>query len=479
MNDASGIGTAAASLPAQKNFMRSFLKLFNLKSELFASTFTYGLSILIKLGSSLVLTRLLDPAAYGVIGILFSVAFTIELLSDVGATGLLIRNPRGDEKRFVHTVWTIRLIRSFVNFALLYLAAPVIAKIYDLPLLTDALRLFAFYFPLAGLESMSFILAQRHQRSKIGNYSDLGTSAVMTIFVISLAPVVKDYRVFIYGVLLQRFLMLVLSHCYYREIGVGFAFDREAMKDQFHFGKFVLPSSLLTIVLSQYDKVVLLKLFDLSLLGLYGLAANMIGPVGNLIVHNCRVVLYPRCAEYFRQSPSIAKRRYYTENAKLFAVVTFPPAVIGGFATTIVALLYDARYHGSAVVLMAMGIGGIFAAMQNSSENLLVAAGHTRAVLAGNIIRLVAMAPLTLLGYYWFGFKGFIWFGLLANLPILAYFYRLQHRSALLDLKFEGKRFVSAALVFAVCFAISALIAPHIPSDFIRQLFHMRPHEIH
>jgi O-antigen/teichoic acid export membrane protein len=459
--------------------MRFVLKIFNFKSELFASTFTYGLSILIKLGSTLVLTRLLDPSAYGVIGILFSVAFTVELLSDVGATGLLIRSARGDEKKFVHTVWTIRLIRSFVNFGLLYAASPVIAQIYGLPALTDALRLFAFYFPLAGLESMAFILAQRHQRAKIGNYVDLGTSAVMTIFVITIAPMVKDYRVFIYGVLLQRFLTLVISHCYYREIGVGFAFDREAAKEQFNFGKFVLPSSLLTIVLSQYDKVVLLKLFDLSLLGIYGLAVNMIGPIANLIIHNCRVVLYPRCAQYFRSSPDIVKHRYYSENSKLFAIVTYPPAVIAGFSSTIVALLYDSRYQSAAIVLMAMGIGTVFSSLQNTSENLLVAAGHTRAVLGANIVRLVSLAPTTLTGYYFFGFPGFIWGGMFGNIPILYYYYRLQHRSKLLDLWFEAKRLLYAGAVFLVCLAASSLIAPHIPPDFVRHVFHLKAHEVH
>ena len=458
--------------------MRFTLKFLNIKGELFASTFSFSLSILIKLGSSLILTRLLDPQAYGVIGILYSVAFTVELLSDVGATGLLIRSPRGDERKFVHTIWTIRLIRSFINFGLLYAAAPIIARIYGLPILSDALRLFAFYFPLSGLESMAFIIAQRHQLAKIGNYVDLGTSAVMTVFVVALAPVLKDYRVFIYGVLLQRAMVLVISHCYYRDVGVGLAFDRPAVRDQFQFGKFVLPSSLLTIILSQYDKVVLLKLFDLSILGIYGLAANMIGPVGNMIVHNCRVVLYPRCAQYFRNNPNTARQRYYSENSKLFYIVSLPPAIIGGFATTIVALLYDSRYQSAATVLAAMGLGGIFAGVHNTSENLLVAAGHTRAVLGANLVRLISIAPITLLGYYCFGFSGFIWFGVLANIPLMFYYFRSQYKSDLLDFMIEGKRMIIALIVFGACVGTSALIAPYIPSDLIRHVLHLKSHEI-
>ena len=461
---------------AKKKKMRLISRFVNVRGELFASTLSYGLSILIKLGSTLVLTRLLDPTAYGVIGILFSVAFTLELLSDVGTAGLLIRNPRGGEKKFIHTLWTIRLGRSIVNFALLYAAAPLIAQLYGLPLLTDALRLFAFWFPLVGLESMSFSIAQRQQRAKIGNYFDLGTSAVMTLFVIGMATVINDYNVFIYGSLLQRLLTVIGSHFLYREIGVGFAFDREAIRDQMGFAKYVMPSSLMTIALSQYDKIVLLKLFDLSLLGIYGLAANMAGPVANLVNHNCRAVLYPRCAEYFRSTPARAGFRYYSENVKLIAVITIPAMVIAGFSQTLVALLYDTRYQSVGMILMAMGISVMFTALQASSEQLLIAGGHTRVGLIGNVVRLLCLVPATLIGYYFFGFPGFVWAGMAANVPVLAYYYRAQRRAHLLDIRWEARRILVPFAFFAACLAVSSLLLPHIPPDFIRHALHIKPH---
>jgi len=462
-----------------KPTMHFLSRFFNLRGELFSSTLTYSLSALIKLGSSLILTRLLNPEAYGVIGILFSVAFTLELLSDVGATGLLIRHARGNQRRFVHTLWTIRLIRSVINFALLYLLAPIIARIYELPLLTDALRLFSLWFLLVGLESMAFIVAQRDQRSRIGNYVDLATTVVMTIFVVGMARVIGDYHVFIYGTLLQRVLAVIASHCFYREIGVGFAFDREAVNDQLHFGKFVLPSSLLTIVLSQYDKVVLLKLFDLTTLGLYGLAGNMIGPVAGMINHNCRVVLYPRCAEYFRTSRATAAHRYYTENARLLTVVSLPPMAIAGFSQSIVALLYDGRYQGAGLILMVLGLGSFFGSFQGTSENLLVASGRTGTVLGANVMRLLTVAPCTLAGFYFFGFQGFIWGGLLAAIPVQLYYYRAQRRDGLLDLRTEFKRFRTGLLVFAICLVISSMLVGHIPPDLLRHLLHLPSHGAH
>lgn len=450
--------------------MKVFARTLNIKGELFASTATYGASAFIKLGSSLILTRLLDPSAYGVIGIIFSIAFVIELLSDVGATALLIRHANGATTRFVHTLWTIRFFRSIFSFVVLYACAPLISAAYDLPVLKDALRLFSPWFLLAGLESMAFIIGQRNQQAKIGNYVDLLSSFVSALFVIFLAAVLRDYTVFIYGVLVQRAFHSLASHFFYREFGVRFAFDLEAIKSQFHFAKVVLPSSILTILLSQYDKVVLLRMFDLFHLGIYGLAGGMIGPVGGLVMHNCRVILYPRCAAYFRERPETAANEYYSNSAKLARVIMFPPMIIAGFAFLIVAILYDSRYQGAGIVLLALSLGVFLGAAQGMSENLLVASGRTTIVLHSNIIRIVLIAPLTLIGYQIGGFLGFVWGAVLMQLPVLIYCYSVQHRAGLLRWKIEARRIAEGTAVFLVCLAIDVSLYERIPSNLLATL---------
>ena len=339
--------------------MRFISRFINIKGELFSSTFTYGVTAVIKLFSSLILTRLLNPEVYGIVAVLFSVLFVLELLSDVGTVGLIVRHPRGSEPVFIHTVWTVRLLRGVMNFCALYYFAPLFAGIYDMPVLTDALRTFSFMFLIKGLESMSFVLAQRDQRARIGNNAELATNAVMTIVVIGLAVLLKDHYAFIYGILLQRLLMTIVSYFYYRDVGVAFSFDRDALAEQFHFAKFVMPSSMLTIGISQYDRLILLRLFDLSLLGVYGVAGNINGQIAGLVMRNCRVVLYPRCAEYFRSNRTTAAVRYYSENARLILVITLLPAAVAGFSQSIVNILYDSRYAGAGTILMAGGLGTV------------------------------------------------------------------------------------------------------------------------
>jgi O-antigen/teichoic acid export membrane protein len=447
--------------------VRILSRYINFRGELFSSTFTYGLTAVIKLASSLILTRLLNPSAYGVVAILFSVAYMLELVSDVGTVGLLIRHPRGGERRFVHTVWTVRLFRSLLNFGLLYAFAPLIAELYDTPLLADALRLFSFTFALAGLQSMSFVLAQRDQRSRISNYADLITNAMMTVAVIGLATIFKDHYAFIYGILFQRLAMTIASYFYYREVGVAIAFDREAVADQFKFARVVMPSSILTIVLSQYDKVIFLRLFDLALLGVYGVAGGMIAPIGGLIMRNCRVVLYARCADYFRSDRSSAAARYYRENKRLLALGTLLPAAVAGLSQSVVTTLYDSRYAQAGEILLVFGLVTVFSSFANPSENLLVASGRTQVVLIANLVRLATIPASSLLGYYWFGFQGFLWGSVVANLVVLTYFYREQKRQGLLDSHAEWARAGWALGVFVVCLVSSVVLVHFLPTGLL------------
>jgi lipopolysaccharide exporter len=447
--------------------VRFFPRSVNFKGELFSSTFTYGVTAAIRLGSSLVLTRLLSPEAYGIFGILLSFLFIIELMSDVGTVGLLIRHERGNEVKFIHTIWTVRLIRCSLNFCIVFFGAPVIAALYKTPLLTSAFRTLSFWFLLMGAESMSFILAQRDQRARIANYSDMASSAAMTFFVIGVASVLKNHFALIYGALLQRALLMIASYFFYRNIGIGLAFDRQALAEQFRFARYVLPSSLLTIVLSQYDKIVLLKLFNLTILGVYGIAQNMLGPISGVIIHNARVVLYARCAEYFRTNRETARSRYYTENHRLLTVGTILPAAIAGFSQSIVAILYDTRYVMVGPILMITGLATIFVAFQYASENLLVASGRSYVVLLSNVIRLCTVIPASLLGYYFFGFYGFLWFNLAGMIPLLLYFFWEQKRSGLLDAASELRRMGEALVIFLLCLGASQLILKFVPEGWM------------
>src|SRR5438552_730727 len=66
---------------------------------------------LVRILSSLVLTRLLSPADFGVAGMVAIAQFTINMLLDFGADAYLIRHRDIRDRRQLDVIWTIRFLR--------------------------------------------------------------------------------------------------------------------------------------------------------------------------------------------------------------------------------------------------------------------------------------------------------------------------------------------------------------------------------
>src|SRR5664279_4986198 len=103
-------------------------RIVNLKGDLFATAASFGAQAVIKLGGSLVLTRILRPEAYGIITILMSVTFVVEMIADINVTLFIIRDRNAEETRYLNTAWTLQLGRAVLNTVVLFLLAPVISN---------------------------------------------------------------------------------------------------------------------------------------------------------------------------------------------------------------------------------------------------------------------------------------------------------------------------------------------------------------
>jgi lipopolysaccharide exporter len=439
-------------------------KVINIRGDLFATTFTFGLQALLRLVSSVILTRILFPEAYGTITILMSVLYVIVNIFDTNVSLFIVRDKNAEQPRYLNTAWTMRLIRSLLSSAVLFVCAPLIAtRVYNLPDLTLPLRVFSLWFLIDGFESMGFALAIRRKQARLQMYSELAASVLSTTFSIVYCYRYHTFWGMAFGILLNRLIMTVLSHQLYRELRPRLFIDLAAAREILVYSKFTIPSSLLTLGLSQFDKVVFLRLFDLRLLGIYGLSGNIAGSIEALITKISQAVLYPRCAHNFRDNPNTAAERYYTENTKLFAGILAMPAAVAGASHLIIALLYDSRYSEAGSVLQALAIRAVLLSLASPAEDLLISTGQFHVILVGNILRASWIVLGSLVGYHFGGFLGFVYGLSLSGLPPLAYYLWLQKSKGMLIVKYELYKVAFALGVGVTCYMGGALFLAVFP----------------
>lgn len=432
----------------------ALIKLPSLKSNLFAMGVSFATQAAVRLGSSLILTRLLHPEAYGIVTILATVTYVVEMLADLGVTVAIVREHDAEEPRYLNTAWTLRLGRSFLNGLIVFACAPLIASLYHLPVLVAPLRVVSLWFLIGGLESMAFPLAIRHDRSRIQMYSELAATVLASLFAIVYCYHFRTYWGMVYAILLNRLALTCASFLFYPEHRPRLAFDVAAARKLFRYSRLTVPSGVLTLGLNQFDKFVFLRLFDLRTLGIYGLASNMAAPIEGLILTTCDRILYPRCARDFRTSPATAVTNYYTGNRKLFAGILTLPVAVGGAAYLIVSVLYDPRYGQAAAVLQAFMVRATLTAFSTSAEMLLLAAGEVQVILIGSALRTAWLVPASLGGYYFFGFTGFLYGVALNVLPALVYYIWLQQKKGLLIVRYELRKVLFTLAVALVAYVL-------------------------
>jgi O-antigen/teichoic acid export membrane protein len=430
---------------------------------LFATAASFAAQAIIKLGASLVLTRVLKPEAYGIVTIVSSIGVVVALLGDIAVTVSLVRHERGEESSYLNTAWTLRLGRALLNTILMYWAAPLVAALYHVPELTFPLRVYSPWFLIWALESMSFPVAIRRRNSRIIVYSELVANATTTIFTLLYCYYTHDYMGMVYGILLNRLLMTAMSYGFYRDVRPRLMIDREAARELLRYTRFAVPSSFITLALGQFDKAVFLRLFNLNLLGVYSLAGNIATPIETLINKIGQLVLYPRCAYDFRTARDNFVRRYYTGNTGLYFSILALPAAVGGAAQFLIRVLYDPRYAQAGMILQAFMLRAALFSLSAPAESMLIAAGELQVQLSGNVFRAISMIVGTVAGYYLFGFMGFVYGVSLSGLPTLLYYLWVQHRKGFLMAKFELYKVIFLLVTAGLAYLVSSLLLNLLP----------------
>jgi len=65
---------------------------------------------LVRIISTMILTRLLAPEVFGVVGVILSILYTLQMLTDFGLQAYVVRHPQADDQRFLDSVYTIHAV---------------------------------------------------------------------------------------------------------------------------------------------------------------------------------------------------------------------------------------------------------------------------------------------------------------------------------------------------------------------------------
>lgn len=352
-----------------------------------------------RLGTVVVLARVLSAYEYGLIAIVFlTIEFANVFTLQGGITGKLIHASEQELDRVANTAYWMNWIIFTSIFCLQCLAAFPIAWFYDNPRLISPICVVAAVYLVIPLFAVQGALIQRESRMKIVALAGVVNSLISNTLTIGFA--IAGFG--IWSVVLAHALSHVSWWTIYhrnhawRPQKPTLAGWREIL----WFAKDPIGIELLDKLRANLDYLLIGHFIGVEQLGVYYFAFNAGLGISLNIIKMFSVTLLPYfCA--VRDDLSLLKHKYFS-GLKTIAAVTFPLVVLqSSLAQFYVPLVFGQKWLESVPILVVICLSALPRPFASAAEQLLVSQDQGWVGLRWNLIFTTLFALALLFAVQW------------------------------------------------------------------------------
>jgi O-antigen/teichoic acid export membrane protein len=377
----------------------------------------YGASQILRFGSNLILTRLLEPKLFGLMALVYVFITGLHLFSDIGIGPSIIQNKRGDDPDFLHTAWTLQVIRGFcLWFGCLLVAWPV-AAFYGDPQLKWLLPVVGLSTIISGLNSTALFTLNRH--IAVGELAifELGGQIISIAVMIVWAWCSRSIWAIVAGGLVSDVVRMVWSHRLNSGAPNRFVWDREAAKSIFSFGKWIFLSTAVTFLADQADRIILGKLISFEVLGVYGIAFTLSDMPRNVLGALSSKVIFPAFSKLADLPRETFRAKIQKNRKPILMVMALALTIAVSFGDMLIAVLYDKRYIQAGWMLPVLALGIWPRILTQTIDPALLAVGKVSYMALGNQLKFLFVLIGLPVGFSLMGLPGAVLVVALNDLP--------------------------------------------------------------
>ena len=427
----------------------------------------YGLGQVIRLGSNLVMTRLLVPEMFGVMAIATMVQVILALLSDLGINQNIVQSRRGDDPAFLDTAWVVQIARGIVlwlvalllsvalHFANLGGMLPV-KSVYASPVLPLVIAVSSLSAVILGFQSTKMALAlRRFDQKRILQIQLLAQVAALAVM-IPIGVATRSIWALVSGGLIASLTTTALSHMWMGGQPNRFRWEQKALRELFGFGKWVFVSSAVGVFAANGDRLLLGGFVEADVLGFYAIAVLIVGAIAGGLSRLFMTVSLPALSEVARNDPSKLREVYYKLRIPGDLLLLFLTGLLFSAGQLVIDVLYDPRYAAAGGMLQILALS-LFTVRYGVAHQIYLAVGMPRYLMVINVVRFISLYSLVPLLYYLAGTQAAIWGIALHALATVPFVYGFDARLGLNDFRREFVVLFALPAGFLCGFAMSRL----------------------
>ena len=382
-------------------------------SGVFWSAFQKFGAMAISFVANIVLARLLSPDDFGCIGMLAIFITLSSTFIDGGFGSALIQKKDPTDEDY-STIFYWNLLLSGLLYGILYVTAPVIARFYDIPLLSAVLRVEGLVLIINALS-----IIQNNRLRKQLQFKKLAIIDIISAIVsISITILLAAKGWGIWALVVQQLLLCSISTLLLWIVGrwhPRLVFSWTSFKELFNFGFFILLANLVNTFCNNIQGLLIGKIYNSSTMGYYSQGKKLEELSSTSISNVVDRVAYPILAESQNDKPRmihmlsqfITSLAYLTIPLMLLFILVAKPLII---------LIYSAKWLPSVHYFQILCIAGIAISLQGINYYAVAAVGKSGKLLLWTLIKRGIGLVLVVGGLAAFGMDG-----LLAGMVITSY----------------------------------------------------------
>ena len=411
----------------------------------------YGVSQAIRLGSNLLMARLLAPETFGVMTIAVTTATVLSLLSDLGIQQNIVQSRRGEDPRFLDSAWSMQILRGMALWlaalalsGLLWLAgrAGVFPphSVYAAPELVPVIAVCSFSTVIQGFQSTRLALAQRSLDQKTLIRIELAGQILGIAAMVPIALATRSVWALVAGLLVAATAQTLLGHLW---AGTSrLRWDRESVRELLRFGRWVFVSSAVYVLAVNGDRLLLGALVGADVLGVYAIALLIVSAIEGILFRLFQTVSLPAFSEVARTDPARLREIYYRMRLPMDVALLGAAGALAAAGPLVIKLLYDSRYAAAGEVVQVLALSLLFG-RYGAAQQVYLALGRPRYLAAINAARLAALIALVPLAFRLGGFSVALWAIALHPVVTLPLIFHFNAKTGLNDVRRELKLFLA------------------------------------
>lgn len=346
----------------------------------------------LRLGSLMMLARLLGPADFGLVGMVTALTGVLDLFRGFGLSVAAVQKESITEEQMSTLFWINILVGGLLTL-LLVAAAPGVAAFYHQPRLiavTHVLSL-GFIFNAIGIQHGARLQRQLHFTAM----AVINTVAWIAAIAVGVGGAAAGYGYWsLVAMTLTQTLTTTVGYCVAARWVPGRPHRRVGIGSLMRFGGAVTVNGLVVYIATNFEKILLGRYWGADAIGIYGRAYQLSNiPISNLN-SSAGEVAFPALSRVQDDLPRL--RNYFLKGYGLVLALTVP-ATVGSalFSSDLIHVLMGSKWNAATPVFRLLAPTILVSAISNPLSWLLMSLGKIRRLFIMSLV----ISPVMMIGY--------------------------------------------------------------------------------